>query len=132
MLAVAAGVLMSVASEATSGDAGNANSVRVRHTRIERSGPAQLPIVVELPYVSRYLHLAGPNAIPVSPGMSVRQGARLGAMDDTGYSTIDHLHFCLHDDRVGGASVPPTPMEGVALLPGDGGKCIESTNVAFP
>ena len=82
--------------------------------------------------MSRYLHMAGPNLIPVSVGMFVRQGARLGPMDDTGSSAYDHLHFSIHDDAMGGASVRPNPMDGQPLTNTDDGRCILSSNVPFP
>jgi len=44
--------------------------------------------------------------------MFVKQGARLGRLDDTGLSVADHLHFSLHDRDlpVASDSVRPTPM----------------------
>jgi murein DD-endopeptidase MepM/ murein hydrolase activator NlpD len=84
---------------------------------------------------SRYLHLAGPFLIPVSEMMPVITGQRLGLMDDTGSSVIDHLHFSIHDTNIArpgssfGGSVRPTPMGGVRLGDGDDGRCVESTNV---
>jgi hypothetical protein len=84
---------------------------------------------------SRYLHLAGPNMVPVSIGMVVSQGTRLGLMDDTGISAFSHLHFSIHNVLPGtptpitGPSVRPTPMDGQTLNDNEGGKCLSSTNV---
>jgi tetratricopeptide (TPR) repeat protein len=90
------------------------------------------PLSQPFKYTSKYLHLDGPFLIPVSIGMFVRQGARLGVTDDTGFSAFSHLHFSLHDRDRGGATLRPTPMDGQRLGDGDGGKCIGSTNVPFP
>jgi tetratricopeptide (TPR) repeat protein len=85
-------------------------------------------------YSSEYLHLDGPFMIPVSVGMFVRQGARLGVVDDTGLSVADHLHFSLHDRDLPFLtdSVRPTPMDGQTLNDGDDGRCMFSTNVPIP
>lgn len=86
-------------------------------------------------YTSRYLHLEGPNRIPVSVGMAIFTGNRIGLMDDTGMSFMSHLHFSIHDRQIlvpgfsRGGSVRPTPMNGVALGDDDSGKCVCSTNV---
>jgi hypothetical protein len=91
-------------------------------------------------FTSMYLHLDGPFKIPVSPGMFVRQGANLGAMDDTGRSLHHHLHFSIHDRAVtgtqaegaltpAGRSVRPNPMDGQRLLDFDDGACVFSTNI---
>ena len=80
-------------------------------------------------YRSKYLHLAGPSALMVSPLMSVVQGQRLGPMDDTGLSAVHHLHFSIHDRDLGFMSVRPTPMDGSTLNDGENGKCVCSTNV---
>ncbi len=95
-------------------------------------------------YLSRYLHLAGTPAIPVSAGMFVRGGSVLGFMDDTGNSAMPHLHFSMHDQSAGphpdlvtssvsapimyGPSVRPTPMAGQSLNDVDDGRCIDSHN----
>lgn len=86
-------------------------------------------------YTSRYLHLEGPHRIPVSMGMAIFTGNRIGLMDDTGLSFMSHLHFSIHDRRIlvpgypMGGSVRPTPMNGLALGDDDSGKCVCSTNV---
>ena len=86
-------------------------------------------------YTSRYLHLEGPLRIPVSMGMAVFTGNRIGLMDDTGMSVMSHLHFSIHDRRIlvpgypMGGSVRPTPMNGTALGDDDSGKCVCSTNL---
>ena len=65
--------------------------------------------------------------------MYVRQGARLGLMDDTGNSQLNHLHFSIHDATLmGGMSVRPTPMDGFSLSDQASGTCVTSTNVPFP
>ena len=110
------------------GDPNHPNTVHIRHgvpRGITLRGGFRL-IFIFTPFVSRYLHMAGPNLIPVSVGMFVRQGARLGTMDDTGSSAFDHLHFSIHDDAMGGASVRPNPMDGQPLTNGDDGRCILS------
>jgi murein DD-endopeptidase MepM/ murein hydrolase activator NlpD len=88
---------------------------------------------------SRYLHLAGPFMVPVSLGMPVITGQRLGLMDDTGNSVCDHLHFSIHDRTLThpnasyGRSVRPSPLSGAELGDGDSGKCVRSNNVErFP
>ena len=89
-------------------------------------------------FTSRYLHLEGPYDIPVSEQMSVVTGTRLGRMDDTGNSILDHLHFSIHDRAITrpgipwGGSVRPTPMNGVRLEDGDSGTCVRSTNIEYP
>ena len=86
-------------------------------------------------YTSRYLHMEGPGRIIPSMGMQIWAGNRIGLMDDTGESVIDHLHFSIHDRRIVfpntslGGSVRPTPMNGVTLNDGESGKCVCSTNV---
>jgi hypothetical protein len=117
------------------GDANHPNTVHIRHVimgAIQIRGGGFVSITISTPFVSRYLHMAGPNQIPVSVGMLVRQGARLGTIDDTGSSAFDHLHFSIHDDGMGGASVRPNPMDGQPLTNSDDGRCILSSNVPFP
>jgi murein DD-endopeptidase MepM/ murein hydrolase activator NlpD len=101
-------------------------------------------------FLTRYMHLAGPGLVSLSPGMSAFLGERIGLMNDTGNSVLDHLHFSIHDQTVPfpgggtpgttpvgaacggavtrGASVRPTPMEGGTLNDNDGGRCVRSTN----
>ena len=135
-LAVAEGIVMVRDAGFVSGDGdpNHPNTVHIRHLMragITFSSGFSL-IFLFTPFLSRYLHMAGPNLIPVSVGMFVRQGARLGPMDDTGSSAYDHLHFSIHDDAMGGASVRPNPMDGQPLTNVDDGRCILSTNVPFP
>jgi tetratricopeptide (TPR) repeat protein len=110
------------------------------------SGDSSAPNVVEIEhadpnnptdkkrFTSRYLHLEGPFKILVSEHMPVFAGNRLGLMDDTGNSILDHLHFCIHDRQIPhpksplGASVRPTPMSGYQLEDSDSATCICSTN----
>jgi tetratricopeptide (TPR) repeat protein len=116
------------------GDPNHPNTVHIRHVTMGAIiiGGRLITVAINTPFVSRYLHMTGPNMIPVSVGMFVRQGARLGMIDDTGSSAFDHLHFSIHDDAVGGASVRPNPMDGQPLTNSDDGRCILSSNVAFP
>jgi tetratricopeptide (TPR) repeat protein len=138
-LAVQAGVVTMVRSFIASGDATLENRVQIDHPSLGELLALLFgrPLPAALRFQSWYLHLAGPGAIFVSPGMFVRQGARLGPIDDTGFSAFDHLHFSLHDrDLVAGGvpyqSVRPTPMDGQPLGDGNHGSCVCSTNVPFP
>ncbi|HET6362954.1 MAG TPA: peptidoglycan DD-metalloendopeptidase family protein [Gemmatimonadota bacterium] len=82
-------------------------------------------------YLTKYLHLAGPGQVLVSTAMVAPTGRRLGLMNDTGISLIDHLHFSIHDRTLGpgdGPSVRPSPMNDQTLGDGDSGKCLRSTN----
>jgi murein DD-endopeptidase MepM/ murein hydrolase activator NlpD/predicted negative regulator of RcsB-dependent stress response len=138
-LAVQWGIVTSVRSSIASGDSSLPNYVQVDHP-----SPAEvlglifgIPLPSQLKYRSRYLHLAGPGAVLVSPGMYVRQGAQLGPINDTGNSAFDHLHFSLHDrdlvaDGVPYQSMRPTPMDGQPLEDRNRGACVCSSNVAFP
>jgi len=136
-LAVADGIVTTRDAGFVSGDGdpNHPNTVHIRHvTRgaFTTKKGGFISIFISTPFVSRYLHMAGPNLIPVSLGMFVPQGARLGPMDDTGSSAFDHLHFSIHDDALGGASVRPNPMDGQPLANSDDGRCILSSNVPFP
>jgi hypothetical protein len=136
-LAVADGIVTTRDAGFVSGDGdpNHPNTVHIRHViraAITTTKGGFRVILLNTPFVSRYLHMAGPNLIPVSVGMFVRQGARLGPMDDTGSSAFDHLHFSIHDDALGGASVRPNPMDGQPLSNSDDGRCILSSNVPFP
>jgi hypothetical protein len=122
VLCVADGVVRMVDADVASGDDSDANEVQVDHVD-PSSGMNR--------FVSRYLHMTGPFAIPVSVGMPAPVGRRLGVMNDTGNSALDHLHFSVHDTTTGpgiGNSVRPTPMEGLTLGDGASGTCILSTN----
>jgi hypothetical protein len=132
VLACAEGMVRLVRANIASGDASMDNRVEISHwdVPLRCGGPGPR-------YISKYLHLAGPGQIPVSEFMWVAQGTRLGRMDDTGNSAVNHLHFSIHDRNVmvGGApfgSVRPTPMDGRVIGDGDGGICICSTNVPVP
>jgi len=63
--------------------------------------------------------------------MYVKQGKRLGLMDDTGTSMGHHLHFALWDNTTG-FTVRPMPMDGQSLWEWDDGRCMHSTNVMIP
>jgi tetratricopeptide (TPR) repeat protein len=134
VLACYAGVVTLSQGTFTSGDPdpNHANTVHVQHTDVSFANP-RLPALIRTPYRSKSLHMQGPGRVPVSVTMFVRQGARLGIMDDTGDSAFDHLHFSIHDmDAMGGMSVRPTPMDGQSLTDSDTGRCMSSTNVPFP
>jgi Tetratricopeptide repeat/Peptidase family M23 len=139
ILAVADGVVTFVRSNIATGDPTIDNQVVIGHmTEIEVLLAFLIEALTGQPvrakYSSEYLHLAGPGLIPVSVGMFVRQGARLGLLDDTGLSVEHHLHFSLHDRDLPAAadSVRPTPMDGQTLQDWDDGRCMFSTNVPIP
>lgn len=122
VLCSADGIVRFVDDDVASGDDSDANEVQVDHVD---------PATGSNRFVSRYMHMTGPFAIPVSAGMPAPVGRRLGIMNDTGTSVLDHLHFSIHDSTSGtgiGNSVRPTPMEGVTLDDGASGTCIRSTN----
>lgn len=132
VLAPRAGVVATVRNSQPSNDAnGQGNFVHLSHA--DPNNPAD-----DQRFTSRYLHLEGPFKIPVSQGMRVVTGNRLGLMDDTGNSLFDHLHFSIHDRQIPyknwsiGASVRPSPMEGVKLEDDGSGTCIRSTNREAP
>jgi hypothetical protein len=129
VLAARAGIVASpVYSGTPNGSTASSNKVNILH-----ADPAD-PAVLDR-FTSRYLHLEGPCKINVSAMMAVVAGNRLGTMDDTGDSLMDHLHFSIHDQKIPfpgsefGGSVRPTPMSGVTLEDGDSGTCVWSTNV---
>ncbi len=126
VLAAAEGFVTRADDDFTTGSEVAANRVHVRHTLVGTEG------AIETSFESESLHLAGPNRVPVSFGQFVAQGARLGEMDDTGFSALSHLHFSLHDDEKNGDSVPPSPLDGVVLGPNGSGTCVCSTNVPLP
>jgi tetratricopeptide (TPR) repeat protein len=122
VLAAATGVVRFTRDSIASGDSSAPNEVLIDHNDPATGNPR---------FVSRYLHMAGPGLIPVSAGMFAPTGARLGRMNDTGTSVMDHLHFSIHDSAAGpgiGPSVRPNPMEGQSLGDGASGSCIRSTN----
>jgi tetratricopeptide (TPR) repeat protein len=132
VLACYPGVVTEVRDQNTSGDPSPAhfNSVNIDHVQVDIF--AHPPLILT-PYRSKSVHLQGPFRVPVSEAMYVRQGARLGVIDDTGDSAFDHLHFSIHDMvAMSGMSVKPTPMDGQDLTESDTGRCISSTNVPFP
>jgi tetratricopeptide (TPR) repeat protein len=130
-LSVFGGVVSVARDNFASGDATLDNRVEVDH-----QDPLEVLFAlifrVPLPqpkYRSKYLHLAGPTMLNVSPMMIVAQGSRLGPMDDTGNSAVNHLHFSIHDRDLGFMSVRPNPMDNQTLNDFESGKCICSTNV---
>lgn len=139
VLAIADGIVTYVQGSIASGDPTEANSVSIDHLL---DVEAAVQFFVRLfggtwqptRFGAEYLHFDGPGLVPVSVGMFVRQGARLGVMDDTGTSVLDHLHFSLHDRKLpwDSSSVRPTPMDGQSLNEGDDGRCMYSTNVPIP
>ena len=153
VLAVLGGIVTDLQPNFTNGDPrlGHENFVNIDHTVetfasfwgwiIEWITGRRQPRV-RREFRSRYLHLAGSPMVPVSMGMVVSQGTRLGVMDDTGNSVFSHLHFSIHNVLPGtptpmtptptpiiGTSVRPTPMDGQTLNDDEGGKCLSSTNV---
>jgi Peptidase family M23 len=141
VLAVASGIVFFVENRFATGSTVAANEVHIGHfaTEADAFGAFLNVLFTGAPmdiYVSEYLHLDGPTRIPVSRGMFVRQGARLGVMDDTGVSVTHHLHFSLHDTSIPdsggyqwGSSVPPVPMDAQLVLDGE---CMRSTNFPIP
>jgi hypothetical protein len=122
VLCAADGVVRMVDEDVASGDDSDANEVQVDHVD-PASGTNR--------FVSRYMHMTGPFAIPVSAGQAAPAGLRLGLMNDTGTSVLDHLHFSVHDTTTGsgiGNSVRPSPLSGVTLGDDDSGTCMRSTN----
>lgn len=143
ILAVADGLVTGVESVNPSGSSTSGNCVRLEHmTESELFGIFIIWLFTGqrlfMPFSSRVLHLAGPSLIPVSVGMHVKQGSRLGFLNDTGNSVADHLHFTMNDRTMGGGptsvgmSVRPTPIDGQTLNNADDGRCVFSTNVPIP
>ena len=127
VLAAREGIVRQADAGTPSGSSSASNTVAIVHA--DPGNPNNLER-----FRSRYLHLEGPFRIPVSVGMQVFEGNRVGLIDDTGDSVLDHLHFSIHDRQIPhpnspfGASVRPTPMSGVRLEDGDSGPCVLSTN----
>ncbi len=119
VLATNDGVVRNVVEKYDTG-AGTANKVRLKHYGKHRCG-------VFADYSSRYLHLNGKYKVPVSKGQPVKQGSRLGYMDNTGVSAVHHLHFKVRNLETGD-SVRPSPMDGQHLNPSNDGDCITSNN----
>ncbi len=130
VLAVHEGIVSFVRAGKASGDSSTDNRVEIEH-----ADPANATDLSR--FTSKYLHLEGPFRVPVSQGMPVRVGTRLGFMDDTGNSILDHLHFSIHDRQLPypgapeGKSVRPSPMSGQTLGDSDSNKCIESNNIDY-
>jgi hypothetical protein len=128
VLAVRDGIVVRVSAGTRTGSSSASNTVEINH-----ADPANPSDTTR--FRSRYLHMEGPFRIPVSLGMAVIAGQRLGLMDDTGNSLLDHLHFSLHDRNLShpkasyGRSIRPTPMSGVSLGDGSSAKCVSSTNL---
>lgn len=126
VLAPAPGVVVTARGRRNSGDSNFSNTVEIDHAD-PVSGAADR-------FRSRYLHLAGPDLLSVSVGMPVITGQRLGRINDTGNSVLDHLHFSIHDQTLAsgnpqrGMSVRPTPMDGTALGDSGSGTCVLSSN----
>jgi Peptidase family M23 len=128
VLAPRFGIVSYVSDGTPTGSDTASNTVEIQHG--DPNDPANTDR-----YTSRYLHMEGPGRIIPSIWMPIYTGNRIGLMDDTGNSVIDHLHFSIHDRRIIypnaplGGSVRPTPMNGATLNDGDSGKCVCSTNV---
>lgn len=126
VLATAAGVVGFTRTSVASGDSSAPNEVQVLHAD---------PATGTNRFMSRYLHMAGPSLIGVSTGMAIPRGMRLGFMNDTGTSVLDHLHFSIHDQSLiapgapRGPSVRITPLDGTSLGDDDDGTCVRSSNV---
>jgi hypothetical protein len=134
VLSVASGAVLGANGNFASGDATGSNTVVVGHAITAASLAALLSGGAVPRFITRYLHLDGPGLVPVSAGMFVPRGGRLGLVDDTGLSVADHLHFSLHDLTLpaGATSVRPTPLDGQTLNDSDDGRCMFSTNVPIP
>jgi len=140
-LAVADGIVVSVFSATPTGGTVTANHVEIDHVSSKEQGAVAIAFFIalltgvmpklKLRYTAQYLHLDGPGKISVSAGMYVKQGKRLGLMDDTGTSVAHHLHFALFDNVIN-FSVRPMPMDGQSLWEWDDGRCMHSTNVLIP
>lgn len=134
VLAGRAGLVVKACGGNGSGSSSGSNTVELLH--VDPSTGDE--------YLSRYLHLAGPSLLSVCFGQAVQTGQRLGLMNDTGSSLIDHLHFSIHaqsspapgtDPGCGGtprgSSVRVSPLDGATLGDGDSGKCVLSNNTEF-
>jgi hypothetical protein len=130
VLCVSAGVVSMIRRDLASGDPTLDNRVEVNHV-VSSSDWSRETLSLAAPTRLRVknLHLAGPNRIPVSVGMSVPRGTTLGFMDDTGFSAFDHLHFSVHDRDLGFQSVRINPLDGQRLDDGDNYRVVGSTNI---
>ncbi|MBA3286740.1 MAG: peptidoglycan DD-metalloendopeptidase family protein [Acidimicrobiia bacterium] len=131
VLAAAAGMVTMADHSVPSGDSGRDNRVEITHHGFASIGRGLL-VLLGGRWRSKYLHLQAASTQPVSAGMFVRQGARLGVMDDTGNSAFDHLHFSMHDANNGDRAAKATPLDGQRLDTGDDARCVLSTNTPFP
>lgn len=129
VLAIADGAVSYVRDWIAHGDHGTENRVIITHMSAADAAEVAKGNKISPRYRSMYLHLDGPNRIPVLAGQHVLQGTLLGFMDDTGNSMMSHLHFSIHDQHNGGMSVRPNPMDGQSLDDINDGACIVSTNV---
>lgn len=80
---------------------------------------------------TRYLHLG--QGLYVSKGMLLSAGVPLGLMDDTGNSSLPHLHFSLHSrdlviDGTPYYSVPLLQFDQTSLGANNAGDCVCSSN----
>jgi hypothetical protein len=132
VLAARGGIVSYVREAFPSGYADGLNVVHIEHA--DPANPTD-----HRRFTTRYLHLEGPWGVGVSELMPIVAGTRLGRMDDTGNSILDHLHFSIHDRNIAapsgihyGGSVRPTPMNGTRLEDGDSGTCVRSTNIEYP
>jgi murein DD-endopeptidase MepM/ murein hydrolase activator NlpD/tetratricopeptide (TPR) repeat protein len=127
VLAARGGIVVRVIFDRANGDPTFANEVQITHA--DPANPSDTSR-----FRSRYMHMEGPSRLAVSPLMAVIAGQRLGLMDDTGNSVLDHPHFSIHDRNLPhpkvsfGRSVRPTPMSGVTLGDGGSATCVKSTN----
>ena len=130
VLAVHEGIASFVRAGISSGNSSTDNRVEIQHADPDNTSDLTR-------FTSKYLHLEGPFRVPVSTGMSIRLGTRLGFMDDTGNSVLDHLHFSIHDRQLTypgapeGRSVRPSPMSGHTLGDSNSNKCIKSNNIDY-
>lgn len=132
VLAAAAGMVSMADYSVISGVGGNAdNRVELIHHVVASVGRGP-SVLLSGRWKSKYLHLQGTSLPPVSPLMYVRQGARLGIMDDTGNSAFDHLHFSMHDFTNGDRAAKATSIDGQRLDTDDDARCILSSNTPFP
>ena len=132
VLAAMDGIVVTADAGTSSGDSNSSNTVAIEHADPDVPSDTHR-------FRSRYMHLAGPFQLRVSVLMPVLTGQRLGVMDDTGNSALDHLHFSIHDRQLSypnvpyGRSVRPTPLSDTSLGDGDSGRCVMSDNVErFP
>jgi tetratricopeptide (TPR) repeat protein len=129
VLAVADGCISNTISSNVHGSRMQENRVEITHMTAAEAAQVAMGHKVQPKYKSMYLHLDGPNKIPVCCGHHVVQGTILGFIDDTGNSAMSHLHFSIHDQHNQGMSVRPNPMDGQSLDDINDGSCIVSTNM---